>query len=211
MIATLPFNDHVAEYEAWFEKYPFVFQSEVEAIRDLLPEGDNLYGIEIAAGTGRFAKELGIKEAIEPAINMRALALKRGIDVLAAQAEHLPFKDMKYDFALMAFCISYFEDLQIVFNEAYRILKKGGSLIVGFIDKDSIIGKYYKERKPHSVFYKDARFYSAKTVASELKKAGFRNLDFSQTLFNALDDIKKFQPAKPGYGEGSFVLIRAIK
>ena len=211
MIATLPFNDHVAEYEAWFEKYPFVFQSEAEAIRDLLPEGDNLYGIEIATGTGRFAKELGIKEGIEPAINMRALALKRGIEVLAGQAEHLPFKDMKYDFALMNFCISYFENLQTVFKEAYRILKNGGSLIVGFVDKDSIIGKYYEERKRRSVFYKDARFYSPKTVASELKKAGFTDLDFSQTLFNALDDIKEFQPAKPGYGEGSFVLIRAIK
>lgn len=211
MIATLPFNDHVAEYEAWFDKYPFVFQSEVEAIRDLLPHGDKLYGVEIAAGTGRFAKELGIKEGIEPATNMRALALKRGIDVLAGQAEHLPFKDMKYDFALMIFCISYFENLETVFKETYRILKSGGSLIVGFIEKDSIIGKYYEERKPNSVFYKNARFYSAKKVASELKKAGFKDLDFSQTLFHALDDIKEFEPAKPGYGEGSFVLIKAMK
>lgn len=211
MIATLPFNDHVAEYEAWFEKYPFVFQSEVEAIRDLLPESESSYGIEIAVGTGRFAKELGIKEGIEPATNMRALALKRGIDVLAGQAEHLPHKDMKYDFVLMTFCISYFENLQTAFKEAYRILKNGGSLIVGFIDKDSIIGKYYEERKPHSVFYKDAKFYSVKKIASELKKAGFKDLDFSQTLFHPLDDIKEFEPAKPGYGEGSFVLIKAIK
>lgn len=211
MIATLPFNDHVAEYEAWFEKYPFVFQSEVEAIRDLLPGGDKLCGIEIAVGTGRFAKELGIKEGIEPAINMRALALKRGIDVLAAQAEHLPFKDLQYDFALMTFCISYFENLENAFSETYRILKNNGSLIVGFIVKGSIVGKYYEERKPHSVFYKDARFYSVKEVASELKKAGFKDLDFSQTLFRPLDDIKEFEPAKPGYGEGSFVLIKAMK
>lgn len=211
MIATLPFNDHVAAYEAWFEKYPFVFQSEVEAIRDLMPEGDNLYGLEIATGTGRFAKELGIKEGIEPAANMRALALKRGIDVLAGTAEHLPFKDMKYDFALMTFCISYFENLQTAFKETYRILQTGGTLIVGFIDKNGIIGKYYEARKPHSVFYKEARFYSVKRVASELRKAGFKDLDFSQTLFHALDDIKEFEPAKPGYGEGSFVLIRGVK
>lgn len=77
MIKTLPFNEHVAEYEEWFENYPFVFQSEVEAIRELLPAGDNIRGIEIALGTGRFSKELGIKEGIEPAPNMRALALKR--------------------------------------------------------------------------------------------------------------------------------------
>ena len=211
MITTLPFNDHVAEYEEWYEKYPFVFQSEVEAIRELLPQGNNLYGIEVALGTGRFAKELGIKAGIEPAAHMRALAVKRGIDVLAGEAEHLPYKNSSYAFVLMAFCISYFENLEKAFKEARRALKEGGSLIVGFIDKNSLIGKYYEERKPHSVFYKDARFYSVKKIVSELKKAGFKNFKYSQTLFHSLDTIKEFEPAHPGYGEGSFVLIKAFK
>lgn len=211
MIKTLPFNEHVAEYEEWYRKYPFVFQSEVEAIRELLPAGNNIYGIEVALGTGRFAKELGIKEGIEPSPNMRALALKKGIDVLSAEAEHLPYKDMRFDFVLMAFCISYFDDLPAAFKEARRVLKNGGSLIAGFIDKDSIIGKFYEQRKPDSVFYKQANFYSTKRIIAELKKLGFKKLQFSQTLFHALDDIKEFEPAKPGYGEGSFVLIKAIK
>jgi ubiquinone/menaquinone biosynthesis C-methylase UbiE len=211
MIKTLPFNEHVAEYEEWYRKYPFVFQSEVEAIRELLPAGNSIYGIEVALGTGRFAKELGIKEGIEPSPNMRALALKKGIDVLSAEAEHLPYKDMRFDFVLMAFCISYFDDLPAAFKEARRVLKNGGSLIAGFIDKDSIIGKFYEQRKPDSVFYKQATFYSTKRIIAELKKPGFKKLQFSQTLFHALDDIKEFEPAKPGYGEGSFVLIKAIK
>jgi ubiquinone/menaquinone biosynthesis C-methylase UbiE len=211
MIRTLPFNEHVAEYEEWFSKYSFVFQSEVEAIRDLLPVGNTIRGIEIALGTGHFSKELGIKEGIEPAPNMRALALKRGIDVMSGEAEHLPYKDMSFDFALMAFCISYFEDLPAAFKEARRVLKNGGSLIVGFIDRDSIIGNIYKQRKPESVFYKQANFYSPKKIIFQLNKSGFKNLVFAQTLFHALDDIKEFEPAKPGYGEGSFVVIKAIK
>lgn len=211
MIRTLPFDEHVAEYEEWFGKYPFVFQSEVEAIRDLLPTGENVSGIEVALGTGRFAKELGIKEGIEPSPHMRALALKRGIEVLSAEAEHLPYKDMKFDFVLMAFCISYFEDLHRAFKEAQRVLKIGGALIVGFIDKESTIGKFYEERKPESVFYKQANFYTPKRIIAELKQLKFKDLQFSQTLFHALDDIKKFEPAKPGYGEGSFVIIKAIK
>lgn len=211
MNTTLPFNEHVAEYEEWYQKYPFVFQSEVEAIRDLLPTGDKIRGIEVALGTGRFSKELGIKEGIEPAPNMRALALKRGIDVMSAEAENLPYKDMEFDFVLMAFCISYFADLTAAFSEAKRVLKNGGALIVGFIDKDSLIGKYYEQRKPESVFYRQANFYSVKRITSALKKIGFKNLQYSQTLFHALDDIKEFEPAKPGYREGSFVLIKAIK
>lgn len=211
MIRTLPFNEHVAEYEDWFAKYPFVFQSEVEAIRNLLPTGNNITGIEVALGTGRFAKALGIKEGIEPSPKMRALALKRGIEVMSAEAENLPYEDMQFDYVLMAFCISYFEDLPTAFNEARRVLKNDGALIVGFIDKDSIIGQFYEQRKPHSVFYKEAKFYSTKQIASELKKMKFKDLEFSQTLFHALDDIREFEPAKPGYDEGSFVVIKAIK
>lgn len=211
MIKTLPFDEHVAEYEEWYEKYPFVFQSEVEAIRELLPAGKNIYGIEVGLGTWRFASELGIKEGIEPSANMRALALKRGIDVLSAEAEHLPYKDMHFDFVLMAFCISYFEDLSTAFSEARRVLKNGGTLIVGFINKDSLIGKYYEQRKPESVFYRQANFYSVKRITSELKKLGFKNFQYSQTLFHALDDINEFEPAKPGYGKGSFVLIKVTK
>jgi len=211
MIRSLPFNEHVAEYEEWFSRYPFVFQSEVEAIRDFLPVGLNIRGMEVALGTGRLSRELGIKEGVEPAPNMRALALEKGIDVLSGEAEHLPYKDMSFDFVLMAFCISYFEDLPAAFREARRVLKNGGSLILGFIEKDSTIGKFYEERRPESVFYKQARFYSAKQVASYLKQTGFKDLEFAQTLFHALDDIKEFEPAKKGHGEGSFVVIKANK
>ncbi|MGZ8538957.1 MAG: hypothetical protein ACXWV9_11875 [Flavisolibacter sp.] len=79
MLQTHPFNEHVSEYEEWFENYPFVFQSEVMAIRENLPKGENLRGLEVATGTGRFAQALGITEAIEPADKMRELAVKRGI------------------------------------------------------------------------------------------------------------------------------------
>jgi len=211
MIKTIPFNEHVAEYEEWFEKYPFVFKSEVEAIRELLPAEDNIYGIEVGMGTGRFSIELGIREGTEPSRNMRSLALDRGLEVMPGEADHLPFKDMHYDFVLMVFCISYFNDLSAAFTEAKRVLKNGGALIVGFIDKGSIIGKAYERRKPFSVFYKQANFYSPDKIIDELRKNGFKDLQFSQTLFHPLDEIKELEPSKPGYGEGSFVLIKAIK
>ncbi|OQP63841.1 methyltransferase type 11 [Niastella vici] len=211
MLKTLPFNEHVAEYEDWFERYPFVFQSEVEAIRELLPFGKTIYGIEIALGTGKFSEALGIKEGVEPAANMRTLAIKWGIEVMDAEAEALPYKDNKYDFVLMVFCVSYFDDLHGAFKEAHRVLKNGGSLILGFIEKNSPIGKFYEARKPVSVFYKDANFYSVERILNELKRAGFRNLSFSQTLFHNLDDIKMLEPSMPGYGKGSFVIIKSNK
>ena len=211
MLQTLPFNDHVAEYEAWYKKYPFVFRSEVAAIKELLPRGENIHGIEVGLGTGRFAKALGIKDGIEPAENMRELAQKKGICVIKAVAEKLPYKTLLLDFVLMNFCISYFENVPEAFKEAYRVLKHGGCLLVGFIDKNSRIGKYYEDRKPESIFYKKAKFYTVSKIEKELKKAGFKKMEFSQSLFRDLNRIKSTETPMPGFGKGSYVLIKTIK
>jgi ubiquinone/menaquinone biosynthesis C-methylase UbiE len=205
----LPFSDHVTEYEAWFDTYPFVFKSEVEAIRGMLPEGDKLTGIEVGLGTGQFSKALGIKEGIEPSVPMRQLAIKRGIEIMNGTAEGLPYHDLKFDFVLMAFCISYFDKLLPAFKEAHRVLKVGGSLVVGFLDKDSTIGKQYEATKNESIFYKHANFYSVDKVQKDLKDAGFKINGVAQTLFHPLNEVKEVEHAKLGFGEGSFVVIRA--
>jgi ubiquinone/menaquinone biosynthesis C-methylase UbiE len=111
----------------------------------------------------------------------------------------------------MAFCISYFDELLPPFKEAFRVLKKDGSLIVGFLDKNSPIGKEYELHKPDSLFYKQANFYSVEKVQSELKAAGFRHFESVQTLFRPVEEITEVEHAKPGFGEGSFIVIRADK
>lgn len=97
------------------------------------------------------------------------------------------------------------------FKEANRVLKRGGCLVIGFIDKNSLIGKAYEAKREESIFYKQASFYTPEKITIELKDAGFANLQFSQTLFEGLDEIKKFEPAIPGYGKGSFVVVKAEK
>ena len=211
MIKTLPFEEHVAEYEEWFEKYNHVFLSEIFAIRELLPKGENLYGLEVGAGTGRFSQALGIKEGVDPSVAMREIASKRGINIMDGEVENLPYHDLSFDFVLMVFCISYFEDLHKAFKETFRVLKHNSCLILGFIDKNSLIGRYYESKRQKSVFYKHAIFYSVQKITNELKEVGFHQLQFSQTLFHNLDEIKDIEIAEPGYGKGSFVLIKAIK
>jgi ubiquinone/menaquinone biosynthesis C-methylase UbiE len=176
----------------------------------MLPPG-NSFGIEVGLGTGRFAKALNIKEGVEPSPAMRVIAENRGIEVMDGTAENLPYKDQHFDFVLMSSCISYFKELRPAFKEANRILKSGGSLIVGFVEKNSPIGKYYESIRHESRFYRTAIFYSVEKVLDELKNAGFTAFETSQTLFNYLDDTTFFEPAQPGHDKGSFIVIKAIK
>ncbi|MBS1605736.1 MAG: class I SAM-dependent methyltransferase [Bacteroidetes bacterium] len=211
MITTSPFNDHVEEYEAWFEKYPFVFRSEVAAIKQLLPDRKIQKGIEIGVGTGRFAKALGITDGIEPAPRMREAAEKRGVFVLNAKAEDLPYHTGQFEFVLMNFCVSYFDDVQEAFGEAYRVLKPEGMMIVGFVEKNSPIARLYERRGAKSLFYSGARFYSTASISYKLNKAGFRKQEMYQTLFHLPGRIKTVESARPGRGEGSYIFLKAIK
>lgn len=203
------FDSHTEEYEAWYERYPEVFQSEVAAIRAQMQElPEDIYGIEIGLGSGRFAKALGIKEGVEPSEGMRQLALERGIEVMDAKAEKLPYRDLHFDFVLFV-TICFLADFKEAMKEAKRVLKPGGSVIVSFIDKEGRIGSSYEKRKNQSTFYRDAHFYTVKQVLNILKEAGFKNPVISQTLFGELDEIKEVQVPREGFGEGSFVVVRA--
>jgi len=210
MSRTEVFETHTAEYEEWFEYHKEVFESEVAALREMLPEGDSR-GIEVGLGSGHFTIALGIKEGIEPAEAMRNLALEKGIEVLNATAENLPYKDLHFDFVLMAACISYFTDVKRALKEANRVLKNGGSIIIGFIEKNSLIGKQYEEKRKDSIFYKQAHFYKTENLVQLLKEEGFHQFEFRQTLFENLNEIKKMQASKTGYDQGSFIVVKAIK
>lgn len=204
-----PFEKYTSRYEDWFERNKFVYKSELRAIREQLPKSGK--GIEIGVGSGQFAAPLGIQFGVEPSSRMRELARSKGIETIEGLAEKLPFGDSQFDFALMVTTICFLDDIKAAFKEAYRVLKPDGCLIIGFIDKDSSVGKLYQQHKNESVFYRIATFYSTDNIISHLKETGFKNFNSSQTIFHNLTQIKNVEPIKEGYGEGSFVVVRAAK
>jgi len=107
--------------------------------------------------------------------------------------------------------VCFLDDVETAFGEAYRVLKPDGCLMIGFIDKDNPLGKLYQRRKEDSLFYRVATFYSVNKVILFLKKVGFKNFNFTQTIFHNLAEIRNVEPLKEGYGEGSFVVIKAAK
>jgi ubiquinone/menaquinone biosynthesis C-methylase UbiE len=77
---------------------------------------------------------------------MAYMARKRGIDVHEAMAEALHFDDESFDFVLMVTTICFLENPLQALKEAKRVLKPGGHIFIGMIDRNSPPGREY-ERK----------------------------------------------------------------
>lgn len=201
------FEKHINDYEAWFEANPQAYEAELRAVRALLPETG--MGLEIGVGSGRFAAPLGIRYGVEPSRAMREKARERGIKVIKGVAEALPFGEQEFDFALMVTTICFLDDVDLAFGEVLRVLKPDGCFIIGFVDRESPLGKFYQAGKAKSTFNKEATFYSVDELIIHLKEAGFRRFTFRQTLFRPLREISASEPVKEGSGEGSFLAIKA--
>lgn len=93
--------------------------------------------------------------------------------------------------------------------EAGRVLRPGGMLVIGFVDRQSAIGKAYAEHAEESVFYSEARFFSVAAVADLLRDGGFRIRSWCQTLFRPLPGITEIEPVRPGTGRGAFIAVAA--
>jgi len=204
-----PFEKHVEQYEEWFAKNRWVYEAELRAVKDMIPTGG--HGVEVGVGTGRFAEPLGIKIGVEPSKRMREIAQKRGLKVLDGVAEEVPFDDSQFDFVLMVTTICFVDDINRALLETHRILSHGGFLIIGFVDRNSMVGQAYLNRKEENVFYKDATFFSVDELVEIMDQAGFTDLAFKQTIFKTLSEITRDEPVKPGHGEGSFIVVRGRK
>jgi SAM-dependent methyltransferase len=204
-----PFERHARAYDGWFDRNEMAYRSEVGAIRRQLPAYGN--ALEIGVGTARFAALLGVAYGVEPSKKMAAVARERGVGVVVAVAERLPFRDASFDHALMVTTICFVDDIGTSFREAHRVLRPGGLFVLGFVDSESFLGREYQQRKNESVFYRHATFYSPREVIVHLEQAGFSDIRSNQTLFRAPSAIEHVEPTRPGYGEGAFVTIRGTK
>ena len=202
-----PFDIFTDEYEDWFKENEIVFQSELLALKQVIPVGKN--GIEIGIGSGIFAEKLNIKFGIDPSEKMLNYATQRKLSVKKGVAENIPYPDNSFDFAALITSICFVDNPEKALTEAYRIIKDKGDLIIAFIDKESSLGKFLEQEKEDSKFYRQARFYSVSEIISMIVNNHFEITDIIQTL----TEIKLEIPENPmkGHGKGSFVVIKGRK
>ncbi|MBN2621097.1 class I SAM-dependent methyltransferase [candidate division WOR-3 bacterium] len=202
-----PFDIFTDEYENWFKENELIFQSELLALKQVIPIGKE--GIEIGIGSGIFAEKLDIKFGIDPSEKMLNYATQRNLKVKKGFAENLPYPDNSFDFAAFITSICFVDNPEKAIKEAHRIIKDKGDLIIAFIDKESSLGKSLELEKKDSKFYRHAKFYSVSELTSMIVNNLFEITDIIQTLTEINLKIPK-NPMK-GHGKGSFVLIKGRK
>jgi SAM-dependent methyltransferase len=203
------FEAHHQRYETWFEKHEAAYISELLALRPFVPWVGR--GIEIGVGSGRFAAPLGVQVGVDPSPAMLAYAAARGIEVVEGTAENLPFADGSFDHALVVTTICFVDSPAGMLAEARRVLKPGGRLVIGFIDRESALGQDYLAHQAESVFYRDATFYSADEVAKLLLEAGFTISAWGQTLAHPLPETREIESLRTGRGQCAFVVVSATR
>lgn len=110
----------------------------------VLPLFDNPKGLKIldvGAGTGRLALALHKAGAQVTALDvsfemLKVLANKNNkIETVIGEAQNLPFADKTFDYVSAAFLVVHLKNPLSFFDEAYRVLKNGGKLIITNINQ----------------------------------------------------------------------------
>lgn len=217
--------EHAAEdFDSWFDKNKNVFQSEFLAEKKLMPDSEN--AVSVGVGSGLFASKMGIKYGVDPSDDMAKRARKRGIKVKKGTAEKVPYPDEHFDTVLLSTVLSYVKNPQQAVNEAYRILKPEGYVVVSFLPREGSYAMLYESaylrgrhepeispKHPYPIsFIKGAKWVTTDKVTFMLQKAGFTDFKYVQTLRRhpKYTDEQVEKPVE-GYKEGDFVVVRGRK
>ncbi len=203
------FDEHAREYDSWYLRHPFVFESEARAIEALRPTG---LGLEVGVGTGVFARRLGVGVGMDPSLGMLELARSRGVQVVRAVAEHLPFRGEAFDFVLLAGTLCFVKEPNATVRESRKVLKDNGTLIVCEVPRDAPWGKLMEEKgRAGHRFYRNAKLYTRKEVRHMLENSGFRVIDAKATLASGPEEPEHLEEPSDNTERRSFICLRAVK
>ncbi len=207
------FDLYAERYDLWYE-LPFgssAYSLEVECLKKLYePVG---LSIEVGVGSGRFASALDVVYGVDTSLALLRKANERGVKVVKARAEALPFKDDVFQGLLIVVSLCFFDKPAEALLEARRVLRKDGKLLLGLVLSDSPWARFYQQKAQQGhPLYSVARFYSFEEIKGMLSQAGFRLSRVATTLFDSPQDTKKVENTeiKEGYHpEGGFFCLMA--
>ena len=188
-------NGNDDQSASWFRQDSAIVRSAASAVRDLLPTGGGK-GVEITCGSRLFRTGLEISSWNASSAKMSGTNNETGA---------LPFEDRSLDYVFVLYCDGAFSELRWILKEVFRTLRANGKLIIAFLDPESPSGHRY------NVTHSQDHPCDTEKIVTELTQVGFRYFEFRQTLFSPPEEVREMHLPREGYGEGSFVVIRARK
>jgi ubiquinone/menaquinone biosynthesis C-methylase UbiE len=150
------FTAAASAYEAWFASPlgTFIDELEKQALARILQDVGGASVLEIGAGTGHMSTWLtgrGYRVlAVEPSAAMREEGRRQtdGLPIrwCGARAENLPFDAASFDGALLFTTLEFVHDPVRALQEAMRVIRLGGWVIVGFLHALSPWAALYRHR-----------------------------------------------------------------
>jgi SAM-dependent methyltransferase len=208
-----PFDKLAREYDDWFDKEgKLIFADEVWAFEYLLPYLPEPW-LEIGVGSGRFAKALGIETGIDPSTKLVELARKRGINAFLGRGEQELFEEASFGTVFLIVTLCFLDSPLDVLQEANRILRTDGKVVLGLVLKESSWGHFYQMKKAQGHrFYGHAKFYTFQEVVKLLNQAGFTVERVASTLFQRPGEVRHTEEPKLGYyPDAGFSIMMAGK
>lgn len=183
------FDQQAADYDAWYDTPAgaAAFGAEVATLRPLVA-GLPRPWLEAGVGSGRFASAIGIEYGIDPARGALQFARRRGVRVVAARGEALPFRSATFGAVLLVVTLCFVDDPARVLGEAHRVLGKGGAVVVGTIPAESSLGRHYQNLAAQGhPYYSRARFFTRSDLNDLLRESGFREPQARSALLGVAD------------------------
>ncbi len=209
------FDVFAERYDIWYDK-PFgksAFNLEKACIASLCKNLTRPF-LEIGVGTGRFAEALKIKYGIDNSVGVLRFAKKRGVTVIRGKGEKLPFPNKSFGAVFIIVTLCFVDEPIKVLEEASRVLRDDGCIILGLILKESPWASFYmKKGASGNVFYKVARFYSLNELKSMLRDVGLQVSEVRSTILQSpTEEPLHFEPSKKGHcKDAGFVAIKTRK
>ncbi|MFK5883644.1 MAG: class I SAM-dependent methyltransferase [Candidatus Izemoplasma sp.] len=214
------FDKEAKVYESWYKTTlgSVVLDYESTLLKRMIGKVANKTILDVGCATGvhtrLFANEDNIVTGIDISKEMITEAKKRRIDdisFLQMDATKMDFPDNSFDIVFSVTMIEFVTDKKKLINELFRVLKPGGYLFIGTIQKNSHFYDLYKTDffKNNTVF-KYAEFLERKDLI-ELKTDLFIKTD--ECLFNSIEDLE----LNPNINDiknnkvGSFILAKYRK